>query len=137
MVVKQRSTNVRGYALALVTLIAGVVVAALVATMPQGGIDALAGRLALPRIIPAAAPPIGATGRTLLALAALMPFVAIAAGVWRLFTGVGGAGAGRRADDRARALLRLATRREGGASRRGRETCSRRPSTDRAGARSD
>lgn len=97
MVVKQRSTNVRGYALALVTLIAGVIMAALVATMPQDGIDAMAGHLALTRIIPAAAPPIGATGRTLLALAALMPFVAIAAGVWRLFTGVGGAGAGRRA----------------------------------------
>jgi hypothetical protein len=68
----------------LFMLIIGVIVAGLVAAMPQASLDVLTWRLWLPQILPAAIPPIGATGRTLLALGALVPFVAVAALAWRL-----------------------------------------------------
>ncbi|OWK31915.1 hypothetical protein [Sphingomonas mucosissima] len=57
----------------------GVVAAALVAAMPQAMLDVLMWRLGLPYLLSAATPPIGAFGRTMLALFVLIPFVAIAA----------------------------------------------------------
>ena len=77
-------TNWTGYALPLAMLVIGVLVAATIATMPQANLDVLMWRLWLPQIIPAAAPPVGVTGRTLLALLSLVPFVAAAALAWRL-----------------------------------------------------
>jgi hypothetical protein len=69
---------------AIAMLGVGLVAAALVATMPQASLDLLMWRLWLPQILSAATPPIGITGRTLLALLALAPFVAIAAVAWVL-----------------------------------------------------
>lgn len=62
-----------------IMLIIGVVAAALVAAMPQAMLDVLMWRLGLPHIWSTATPPIGAFGRTLLALIVLIPFVAVAA----------------------------------------------------------
>lgn len=62
-----------------IVLIIGVVAAALVAAMPQAMLDVLMWRLGLPHVLSAATPPIGAFGRTLLALILLIPFVAVAA----------------------------------------------------------
>ncbi|WP_088366773.1 hypothetical protein [Sphingomonas dokdonensis] len=60
-------------------LIIGVVAATLIAALPQALLDVLMWRLGLPYILSAATPPIGAFGRTMLALIALVPFVVIAA----------------------------------------------------------
>lgn len=62
-----------------IVLAVGVVLATLVAAMPQAMLDVLMWRLALPYVLPAATPPIGAIGRMLLALLVLIPFVALAA----------------------------------------------------------
>lgn len=62
-----------------IMLIIGVVAAALVAAMPQAMLDVLMWRLGLPHIWSTATPPIGAFGRTMLALIVLIPFVAVAA----------------------------------------------------------
>ncbi|MCD2314896.1 hypothetical protein LQ954_01895 [Sphingomonas sp. IC-11] len=62
-----------------ITLVVGVVVAALVAAMPQATLDVLMWRLGLPYVLPAATPPIGVTGRTMLAILVLIAFVALAA----------------------------------------------------------
>ncbi|WP_179187100.1 hypothetical protein [Sphingomonas sp. TZW2008] len=56
----------------------GVVVAGVVAALPQPRIDLLVWRLWLPHIIPAAAPPVGVTGRVALAIGALLPFLGAA-----------------------------------------------------------
>ncbi|ONF95758.1 hypothetical protein [Sphingomonas jeddahensis] len=81
---ERSGTDLSGYIFPLVMLVIGVVAAALVAAMPQASLDVLVWRLGLPKIIAAAAPPIGATGRTLLALAVLAPFVGAAGLAWRL-----------------------------------------------------
>lgn len=49
-------------------VLAGIGVAAGIATAPAATLDGVIGRLDLAAILPAAAPPVGATGRTLLAL---------------------------------------------------------------------
>ncbi|WP_185205329.1 hypothetical protein [Sphingomonas sp. NBWT7] len=56
----------------------GVVVAGVVAALPQPRIDLLVWRLWLPYVVPAAAPPVGVTGRVALAIAALLPFLGAA-----------------------------------------------------------
>lgn len=56
----------------------GVVVAGVVAALPQPRIDLLVWRLWLPHIVPAAAPPVGVTGRVALAIGALLPFLGAA-----------------------------------------------------------
>lgn len=81
---ERSGTDLSGYIFPLVMLVIGVIAAALVAAMPQASLDVLMWRLWLPQIIPAATPPIGATGRTLLALAVLAPFAVAAALAWRL-----------------------------------------------------
>jgi hypothetical protein len=68
-------------------LVVGLGVAALVATMPQASLDLLMWRLWLPQMLAAATPPIGATGRTLLALLALLPFVGLAGVAWMIPAG--------------------------------------------------
>ena len=64
---------------AAIMIAAGVIVAALVAAMPQVDLDLAMWRLSLPQWLHAATPPIGVTGRTLLALVAMAPFLALAA----------------------------------------------------------
>jgi hypothetical protein len=79
MAAEHRGTEMRRLMWPGIVLAAGVVVATLVAAMPQAMLDVLMWRLALPRVLPAATPPIGAIGRMLLALLVLIPFVALAA----------------------------------------------------------
>jgi len=55
--------------LPLLCLALGLVVAGLIAAAPADLLDAMVGRLPLAALIPAAAPPVGVTARTLLALA--------------------------------------------------------------------
>lgn len=83
MAAKRQTTDLGAYVFPLVMLAIGVIAAALVAAMPQANLDVLMWRLWLPQVLPAATPPIGATGRILLALLVLAPFVAAAALAWR------------------------------------------------------
>lgn len=76
---EQREMEWKRLILPALMLIIGVVAAALVAAMPQAMLDVLMWRLGLPYLLSAATPPIGAFGRTMLALIVLIPFVAMAA----------------------------------------------------------
>ncbi|MDF2495048.1 hypothetical protein [Sphingomonas sp.] len=87
MVVKRNGTDVIRYLVPAALLVAGIIIAASIAAMPRANFDLLVWRLGLPSLIPAAAPPVGATGRTLLALIALFPFLVAAALAWRLSDG--------------------------------------------------
>ncbi len=69
-------------ATAIAILAVGLVAAAMVATMPQISLDLMVTRIGLPQLIGAAAAPVGVTGRTLLAVLALLPFVGVAAMAW-------------------------------------------------------
>ena len=69
----------KAQATAIAILAVGLVAAAMVATMPQISLDLMVARIGLPQLIGAASPPIGVTGRTLLAVLALLPFVGVAA----------------------------------------------------------
>ena len=76
---EQRAAHMKRAMVPAALLIIGVVAATLVAALPQALLDVLMWRLGLPYILSAATPPIGAFGRTMLALIALVPFVVIAA----------------------------------------------------------
>lgn len=76
---EQRAAHMKRAMVPAALLIIGVVAAALVAALPQALLDVLMWRLGLPYILSAATPPIGAFGRTMLALIVLIPFVVIAA----------------------------------------------------------
>lgn len=83
MAARRHTIDLGAYVFPLIMLVIGVIAAALVAGMPQASMDVMMWRLGLPQILPAATPPIGATGRTLLALLVLAPFVAAAVLAWQ------------------------------------------------------
>ena len=76
---EQRGMEMKRLIWPCIMLVVGVVMAALVAAMPQATLDVLMWRLGLAYVLPAATPPIGVTGRTMLAVLMLIPFVALAA----------------------------------------------------------
>ena len=76
------TVRMRKQALPIGLIVTGVIVAALVAGMPQDSLDLMMWRLWLPHIMSAATPPIGVTGRTLLAIAAMLPFVGAGVALW-------------------------------------------------------
>lgn len=71
-----------GWAFPAVMLALGTVAAAAVASLPQPQLDLLSWRLWLPHVLPAATPPVGLTGRILLAVATLVAIGGIGALPW-------------------------------------------------------
>lgn len=79
MVAARSGKHLKRWAFPAAMLGVGAVAAAIVASLPQTWLDLLSWRLWLPHVLPVATPPVGVTGRILLALATLIAFAGVGA----------------------------------------------------------